>query len=332
MLGWTKHFSVTFITLLLLTTSVMAVETIQRKQPTDQAAGNFGILDGLMQFIAAYWIVLLALAGGVFILMFLMKWWKTVRERDNVFLRDYNRTVQLCKLQSNPKRIKERAIWMYLLVVSVFVSVMLFVIAVVLDDISAFMFAIGIFIVGMSASAILKLGKFFAYHDIVQIIGQFGAKIIGYYQGECITSDGYKNFLLFSGRKYVFWKNIFVVKVNMNENLRIETRDDKSGERKIKEYNLPKDLLIEGENVIAIKGEGLDKAGYFFYPLIADEKGNIVNMDLIAYTRSRDVALLDTLYQQTEDFANVQRQAINMNPNIRYRLKSGGESVGTGQE
>lgn len=324
-------FSVTLVLLCLLMTSVMAVETIQRETPSE-AAGNFGILEGLMGFIATYWIVLLIMAGAVFLFMFLMKWWKTVKERDNVFLRDYNRTVQLCKLQSNPKRIKERAIWMFSLVVTIFVSVLLFVIAMVLDDISAFMFAIIVFIVGMTGSSILKLGKFFAYHDIVQVIGQFGAKIIGYYNGECITSDGYKNFLLFNGRKYLFWKNIFVVKVNMNENLRIETRDDKTGERKIHEYVLPKDLLIEGENVIAIKGEGLDKAGYFFYPLIADNKGNIVNMDLIAYTRSKDVALLDTLYQQTEDFANVQRQSINMNPYVRFRMKTGGQDVGQSGE
>lgn len=324
-MGRMKYFSVTIITLCLLMTSVVAVETIQREKESE-AAGNFGIIESLISFVTTYWIVLLVMAGAVFLFMFLMKWWKTVKERDNVFLRDYNRTIQLCKLQSNPKRTKERAIWLYLLVVTIFVSVMLFVISLVLDDISSFMFAIGVFIVGLTGSSILKLGRFFAYHDIVQIIGQFGAKIIGFYVGECITSDGYKNFLLFNGRKYLFWKNLFVVKVNMNENLKIETRDAK-GDRKIVEYVLPKDLLIEGENVIAIKGEGLDKAGYFFYPLIADEKGNIVNMDLIAYTRSKDVALLDTLYQQTEDFANVQRMAINMNPNVRFKLKSGGADV-----
>lgn len=332
MLGWTKYSLITVFILALIATSVTAVETIKREQPTDQAAGNFGIIDGVMSFLAAYWIVLLIMAGGVFLLMFILKWWKSARERDNVFLRDYNRTVQLCKLQANPKRVKERAIWAYSLAVTLFVSMLMFVISMVLDDTSSFIFAIVVFLMGATVSSVLKITKLFAYHDIVQVIGQFGAKIIGYYQGECITSDGYRNFLLFNGRKYLFWKNIFVIKVNMNENLKIETRDEKTGNRIIQEYELPKDLIIEGESLIAIKGEGLDKAGYFFYPLIADNNGNIVNMDLIAYTRSKDVALMDTLYQQTEDFANVQRQAINMNPNIRFKLKSGGDTVGTGQE
>lgn len=331
MLGWTRNLSITLVIFCLLATSVTAVETIQRETPSE-SAGNFGILDSLMGFIAAYWVVLIILAVAVFLFMFIMRWWKTVKERDNVFLRDYNRTLQLCKLQSNPKRIKERSIWVFVMGVTVFITTLLFVISLVLDDVSSFTFAIGVFVVGLTASAVLKLAKFFAYHDIVQIIGQFGAKIIGYYLGECITSDGYKNFLLFNGRKYIFWRNVFIVKVNMNENLKIETRDAKTGARKVYEYDLPKDLLIEGENVVAIKGEGLDKAGYFFYPLIADEKGNIINMDLIAYTRSRDVAMLDTLYQQTEDFANVQRMAINMNPTVRWKMKTGGTDVSDSTE
>jgi len=333
MLGYHKFFLTLFI-LCLISTSVTAVETIQREKAPEQvsqSAGNFGIIESVMGFISAYWIVLVALAAGVFILMLLLKMWRSAKERDNVFLRDFNRTTELCKLQSNPKRVKERAFWAYVLAVTIFISVLLFVIAMVLDDTSSFMFAIGIFITGAVISIVLKITKLFAYHDIVQVIGQFGAKIIGYYIGECITSDGYRNFLLFNGRKYLFWKNTFIVKVNMNENLRIETRDA-VGERKIQQYKLPKDLIIEGESMIAIKGEGLDKAGYFFYPLIADENGNIVNMDLIAYTRSKEVALLDTLYQQTEDFANVQRQAINMNPNIRFKLKSGSDTVGSAQE
>lgn len=332
-MGRIVTFLTTAILLSLMVTSVFAVEVIQREEPAaQQSAGQFGILDGLMNFIVTYWVVLLVFAGAVFLFIFILKWWRTVKERDNIFLRDYNRTIQLCKLQSNPKRVKERSFWAFSLGITLFVSMLLFVIAIVLDDTSSFIFAIGIFAFGIIVSAILKLTKLFAFHDIIQVIGQFGAKIIGYYLGECITSDGYRNFLLFNGRKYLFWKNVFIVKVNMNENLKIETRSEKTGDRIVKEYKLPKDLIIEGENLIAIKGEGLDKAGYYFYPLIADDKGNIINMDLIAYTRSKDVALLDTLYQQTEDFANVQRQAINMNPNIRYRLKSGGESVGTGQE
>jgi len=333
-MGWTvKSLAAAFFAAVLSLPQVLAIEVIQRDKPAEQSAGNFGIIESLIGFVMTYWIVLIVAALAIVGLMLFLKWWKTVKERDNVFLRDYNRTTQLCKMQSNHKRIKERSIWAFVLGISIFVAVMFFVIALVLNDTSSFMLAIIVFIIGLTASALLKLTKFFAYHDIVQVIGQFGAKIIGSYLGECITSDGYKNFLLFNGRKYLFWKNSFIVKVNMNENLRIETKDAK-GAKVIKQYNLPKDLLIEGDSVVAIKGEGLDKAGYYYYPLIADEKGNIINMDLIAYTRSRDVALLDTLYQQTEDFANVQRQAVNLNPYVRFKLKSGGGEIGgseTGQ-
>jgi hypothetical protein len=197
----------------------------------------------------------------------------------------------------------------------------------VTDDVPAFMLAIGIFIFGLIISIFLKVTKFMSQHDLVQIIGRFGVRVVGAYLGECTTSDGYKNYLLFDSRKFLFWKNTFILKVNLNDKVKIESFNQQTKKRETKEYELPSDMITEGENVIAIKGEGVDVSGYFYYPLLTDKEGNIVNMDLIAYAKSREVAMLDTLYQQTEDFAKVQREAININPNVRYVIKTKGESM-----
>jgi hypothetical protein len=314
--------------MLIFIAPAYGVEVIQREQTPQQTNSQaFSPLQGVVDFIGAWWFWLLILAilfvGG----MWLLKWLNTQREKDNIFLRDYNRTRKLCNLQRNKKRIKERSFWLYVLVATIFISVLLFVIALVLDDVPSFMLAIGIFIFGFAVSIVFKITKLFAQYDVVEIIGKFGVKVVGYYLGECTTSDGYKNYLLWDSRKFLFWKNTFILKVNRNKELKIETYDNDTKKRIIKTYTLPTDLIIEGESVIAIKGEGVDQAGYFYYPILTDKEGNIVNMDMIAYARAREVALLDTLYQQTEDFAKVQREAINLNPQVRYFVKTKGESM-----
>ena len=289
-------------------------------------------LQGIVDFLSAWWLPLLIVAMVFVVGMWLFKWWSAVRERDNIFLRDFNRTVSLCYMGSNRKRIKQRAFWIYSLVLSIFASVLLFVIALVIDDVPSFQLAIGIFMAGLVASLVLKFAGFFAQHDIVLVLGKFGTKIIGMYLGECVTSDGYKNYLLWNARKFIFWKNKFILKVNMNDTVKIETVNKDTRKREVIEHKLPKDLILDGDDVIAIKGEGVDKAGYYYYPLIIDEKGNIVNMDLIAYSRAKDVAMMDTMYQQTEDFSKVQRQAINMNPNVRYIMRTKGDSISGAEE
>jgi hypothetical protein len=319
---------VVVILLLFLVPTVQGVEVIQREQtPQQPSATVTSPLQGVVDFIGAWWFPLLLFSALFVGGMWIWRWLKTQREKDNIFLRDFNRTKRLCLLQRNRNRIKEKPFWIYTALISFFVSMLFFVIALVLDDVPAFSLAIGSFIVGITVSGVLKISKLFAQYDVVEMIGRFGAKIIGYYMGECTTSDGYRNYLLWDRRKFLFWKNQFILKVNLNDKVMVETFDDETQKRKIEEYNMPQDLIKEGENLIVIKGEGVDQSGYFYYPLLTDDEGNVVNMDLIAFAKSREVAMLDTLYQQTEDFARVQREAININPNVRYVIKTKGESV-----
>lgn len=321
---------VSFLALMFLSTGAGAVEVISRTQ-TPASTGNFGMLNDMMAFMGANWIWFVVIAGIAIVVIFIWKWLNSVKEKNNIFLRYFKEVVRLCGLQRNRKRVRERLFWIIPFGVGSFLGTLMLVIALVTDDVTAFTLSSSIFIVGIVTGVVLKFGHFFAHHDILQVIGQFGVKSVGWYEGECITADGYKNFLISNGRKWLFWKNKFVLRVNLNEKHIIETRDEK-GKRELREYLIPKDNIIEGSDVIVIKGEGFDKANYFYYPLVSDKDGNIVNMDLIAFARAREVAMLDTLYQQTEDFARVQREAININPHVRYSLKTKGESVGGGSE
>lgn len=307
--------------------SVSAVEVIKREEPVALSPMQ-NILDIVMQV----WLPIVLIAIGIVVLMVVLNWMKKQREKDNVFLRNYNRTVLQCKMLANKKRIREKAIWMYVLTVATFLSVLFFVIALVTNDVPSFLLASYVFIGGFVVSIFLKVTKFMSTYDIIQIVGRFGNKIVGYYFGECITPDGTKNFLVWNTRKFLFWKNTFIIKVNLNDTVKVEEKDKDTGKRTVNTYVLPKDLLIEGENAIIIKGEGVDQAGYYYYPVLTDETGNIVNMDIFAYAKARDVAILDTLYQQTEDFSKVQREAINLNPNVRFISKTKGQSVSGGAD
>lgn len=329
--SWILAVTLIFV-FLLSTLSVSAVEVIKREKPLEAPTGNImSPMQGVFDFLMAWWLPLL-IVGILFIgMMWFLNWWKTQKEKENIFLLDYVRTKALCKHQANKKRVDEKPFWIYLLAFGIFISVLLFVIALITDDISSFLLAIGIGMVSLIVSGLLKFSKLFAQYDIIQVAGSFGTKIIGYYTGDCITSDGFRNFLCWNRRKYVFWKNEFIIKVNLNKTCKIESFNQETKAREVVEYELPVDLIIEGEDAIIIKGEGLDVSGYYYYPIMRDlDTGDIVNMDLIAFAKSRDVAMLDTLYQQTEDFVRVQREAINLNPNVRYVARTQGQTVEAG--
>lgn len=313
--------------------SVSAVEVIKREPTAPEAPKVFSPLSGMVDFLATYWLPLACIGIGAVALIFIWRWLKHQKEKSNIFLFDYNRTKKLCRHQSNRKRIKERSLWLFPLTIGIFLSTLLLVVAIATDDVPSFLLGMYVFPFFLVVSIVLKFGRILAHYDVMMVAGKFGSKIVGMYLGECITSDGNRNYLCWNSRKFFFWKNDFIIKVNLNKTWKVETYDHTTKMRGFVEFQLPTDLLIEGENHIIIKGEGLDVAGYYYYPVLVDEVGNIVNMDLVAFGRSRDVAIIDTLYQQTEDFVKVQRQAINLNPNVRYITKTKGDSVeGAGAE
>lgn len=324
-----KFFSLAFVLVFLVAMSspASAVEVIKREQPAPAPNPITAPIEGAVAFLSTWWLPLLIIALVVIVLIFLWKWLKTQKEKNNIFLYDFNRTKMSCKIQSNPRRIKERPIWLFALVGTIGMCVIMEVIALATDNVASFLLGIWLFVGGIIGSFVLKFLRLLTHYDFIQIAGQHGTYIIGNYLGECFTSDGYKNFLCWNRRKYVFWKNEFIIKVNMNEKMRIELYDPDSKKRTYQEIDLPNDLLIEGRDNIIIKGEGLDTSGYYWYPVLMDKNGNIINTDLIAYARAKDVAITDMLYQQTEDFVKVQREAINLNPHVRYSNKVQGQSV-----
>jgi hypothetical protein len=182
-----------------------------------------------------------------------------------------------------------------------------------------------------------KLCKFTRDPTIKQVymVSDNSLTFLGRYIGECFTNDGFRNILLFKFKKwYLFWiplfldffdivKDDFIVRCNMNKVYKYRWKDPESGKEEIKEVILSHDIVYKDGDKLIIRGFGMERVRYFFYPVLRDTQGNIVDKKLEIFARERDSALIDVLYNQTEDFANVSRQIIQLNPAVRFHQKTG---------
>jgi len=182
-----------------------------------------------------------------------------------------------------------------------------------------------------------KLCKFSRDSSIkhVYMVSDKNLTYMGKYLGECITNDGFKNILLFRFKKwYLFWiplfldffdlvKEDFVIRCNLNKVYKYRWKDPKTGEEQEKQVELSHDIVYKDGDKLIIRGFGMERVRYFFYPVMRDKEGNIVDKKLEIFARERDSALIDVLYNQTEDFANISRELVNMNASARFFVKTG---------
>lgn len=169
----------------------------------------------------------------------------------------------------------------------------------------------------------------------VYLISDQGIKHIGHYMGEAITQDGFRNILFWKFKRwYLFWfparfdffdvvKETMIMRCNINNTFIFKDYDPQTKQEKEKKIILSRDVVIKSEDKILIRSFGLERVKYFLYPIVKDDKGNTIDKSLEIFERERNPALISTMYQQAEDFANISRELININPNVRYITKTG---------
>jgi len=172
----------------------------------------------------------------------------------------------------------------------------------------------------------------------VWLIHDKGMKYLGKYIGSAITQDGFQNILLWKFKKwYLFFfpirldffdlvKEDFIIRCNLNKTYKYVVKKE-DGTEEIKSIELTHDIAIKDGDKIIIKGVGIERVRYFFYPVLRDKAGNIVDGKLEVFEREKDGALINTMYAQVEDFANISRELINLNPSVRWTVKTG-EPIG----
>lgn len=174
---------------------------------------------------------------------------------------------------------------------------------------------------------------------------------MGMYEGECVDKEGYHN-IMFSRfklglvgrwlRRIFFFtrpildlilKKYWIVRCNVNPSYIDKTADIKKGKgqkQKVTTLQLPVPNITSGGGSLIIHCMGLQLKKYFTYPILADSEGAMIQDETINFERERDSVLTNTLYEQTIDFANVMREAINLNPTLRYVIKTEGRQMPEG--
>jgi len=169
----------------------------------------------------------------------------------------------------------------------------------------------------------------------VYLVSENKLQYVGNYMGECITQDGYKNIMFWKGKKwFAFWiparldfmdlvKEIFIIKCNMNKEYISRVWNDEQKKMVEQREEIATDLASVDGDKLLIKGLGIERVKYFLYPVLRDREGNIADKKIEIFDRQKTPALIETMYNQVEDFANVARELINLNPLVRFKHKTG---------
>lgn len=171
----------------------------------------------------------------------------------------------------------------------------------------------------------------------VYLFSDSGVKEIGHYMGEAVTQDGFRNILFWKFKKwYLFWfparldffdvvKETMIIRANVNKSYTYKEYDPKTRVEKSVTVELTKDLISKSEDKLLIRGFGLERMKYFLYPVLRDQQGNVIDKSIEIFERERNPALMSAMYQQAEDFANVTRELVNLNPSVRIVKSTDGQ-------
>jgi hypothetical protein len=190
--------------------------------------------------------------------------------------------------------------------------------------------------------------KMFKRYDIKKVYIENdadGLVLMGRYEGECLDKEGFHD-VMFSRLKFgvlgkwlrrilffttpildLILKKYWIVRCNINPMYKDKQVDATTKKVEIVDLKLPIPNITAGSGTMIIHCVGLQMKKYFTYPILQTFAGTMIQDETINFERERDSVLTNTLYEQTIDFANVMREAINLNPTLRYVIKTEGKSL-----
>ena len=300
--------------------------------PAPASVSPFAFLVSMFQWMGQNWLIVGGVALAVFVIYILYRLFIKQKEEEDIFLRDYKRTKEMCKLQANRRRIRSSPIPIYIFGIFFFLGIGMLIVGVAINAGDFFVWGFGIFGLGIFVTALIQWLGIFTRRDKVYIVSGRNSRWLGDYAGECVT-ENWKNFLIQKG--FAIGKQEFVVRASLEKTIKVKvpvskgTGKAQKTKTEIQTIELTDEPIIEGEDSIIIKGFGLQQFKYFLYPILQDASGNPLSMKFVATTLEKDIALVDTLYDQTQDFARIMREQVNINPDVRYQQKTRGESGAT---
>lgn len=158
----------------------------------------------------------------------------------------------------------------------------------------------------------------------------FISQPIAYHRGDYTTHEGNVviSMNLRNNKKWFFFPVTDLLIVPNRDKVEILRKNDKGKIEKVLIENLPqaKDIIKFNEDEILIYAESVSNVGMFFVPVLKAQDGKIIDLSLPIYQSLREVILGDYLYQQSDEFVRLAKKSMDINPNLRYAMKTGDTS------
>ena len=285
-----KKLVLPLISLLLLISSVISQAVVQ--VPQDQTPKKTGLFSTTFSFFKSpifWWIVIIVVIIIAILvgIFFLVKWLvQYFKERNDIFFKMKSERIKLSKIQKRYPSSK------HFLKVSKNVPIRL---------------------VRKEEDGHLTITSPIAYHR-----GDYFS-----HEGNIIIS------MNLVGNKKFFLFPITSLLVIPNREKTEVFQKDKHGKvfNSIKD-NLPKakDIVQFNDGEILIFAESLSNVGQFYVPVLKTKDGKIVDLSMPTFQTLKEVVLTDFLYEQTDEFSKLAKKSMDLNPNLRYAIKSADNS------
>jgi type IV secretory pathway VirB2 component (pilin) len=107
--------------------------------------------------------------------------------------------------------------------------------------------------------------------------------------------------------------------------MKITVRDGQGKITDVELKNVPtaKEIVQFNDNEILLFAKSITKVGNFYVPVLEAQDGSIIDLATPVYESLKSVALGELLYEQTDLFSKVAKKSIDLNPHLRYNIKSG---------
>jgi len=151
-------------------------------------------------------------------------------------------------------------------------------------------------------------------------------KPIGFHRGDYITHEGNVviSLNLDGNKKWLLFPITDILIIPNQESIELAQRNDKGKREMVTIANLPKpsDIIRFNENEILIFAESLSSVGMFLIPVVKDENGGILDLSMPVFESLKKVVLGEYLYEQTDEFTKIAKKSMDINPNLRYAMKT----------
>lgn len=147
-----------------------------------------------------------------------------------------------------------------------------------------------------------------------------------YHRGDYISHEGNViiSMNLKDNKKWLFFPITDLLVIPDKEKVDITSKDAKGKPTIITIDNLPRarDIIQFNENEILVYAENLSNMGMFYVPVLKAKDGKIIDLSMPVYQSLKEVVLGEYLFTQSDEFVKLSRQSMNLNPNLRYEVKS----------